>query len=83
MHITKNIYYLLPLPHAKDVGLFDVTSGGGLVGTNKVSNREVGSGGGEDVGITIILIIIITLLSIIHTAYILLLLQLVHIPVYY
>ena len=82
MHITKNIYYLLPLPHPKDVGAFDVTSGGGLVGTTKVGNKEVGSGGGEDVGITIILIIIITLLSIIQTTYVLLLLQLVHIPVY-
>ena len=66
MHITKKIYYLLPLPHPKDVGAFDVTSGGGLVGTTKVEDKEVGLGGGEDVGITVILNIIITLLSIVY-----------------
>ena len=54
MHITNKIYYLLPLPHPKDVGVFDVTSVVGVVGTTKV-----GSGGGEDIGITIILNIII------------------------
>ena len=84
-----NIYYYLP-PLVVDVdvvvvvvGVFDITSGGGLVGTTKVEYEEVGSGGGEDVGITIISNIIITLLSIVHTTYISQLLQLVHIPVYY
>ena len=45
--------------------------------------ERVGSGGGEDVGITIILNIIITLLPIVHTTYKSQSLQLVHIPVYY
>ena len=54
MHIFKKIYYLFPLPHPKDVGIFDVTRAVGLVGTTKVEYEEVGSGG-EDVGITIIL----------------------------
>ena len=74
-HNYNTYYYLPPLVVVGDVvvvvddvvvvvvvvvGVFDVTSGGRLVGTTKVEDEEVGSGGGEDVGITIILNIIIT-----------------------
>ena len=59
-----NIYYYSPplvVVVVVVVGILDVTSAGGLVGTTKVEYEEVGSGGGEDVGITTILNIIITL----------------------
>ena len=72
--------YLPPLILQDDVGVADIVR---LVETIKVESIDPVLVGGEDVGITIILNIIITLLSIVHTTYISQLLQLVHILIYY